>query len=82
MTDISVGDPVILNNASKLKKYGLHKGMTGMCNSISIMPGDKEYIWFMPDGIRQSYVIELDRCILDEERLQAMKEEEDDNSTD
>ncbi len=78
---INVGDPVILKDASKLKKYGLSKDMKGYCNSISIIPGEGEYIWFMPDGIKQSYVITLDRCILDEERLQAMKEEGDDNSS-
>ena len=73
---INVGDPVILKDASKLKKYGLHKNMTGICNAHSVIPGDGDYIHFMPDGAMKVFIINADRLVLDEERLNQMQEGE------
>ena len=75
--DINVGDPVILTDAKKLKKYGLHKGMKGTCNAFSVIPEDGDYIHFMPDGAMKIFVIRAERLVLDEERMNLLKGEED-----
>ena len=79
--EINVGDPVILKDAKGLKKYGLHKGMTGTCNAFSVIPGDKDYIHFMPEGAMKVFIVEAKRLILDEEKFLQMKKEEEEDSS-
>jgi len=69
---IQAGDPVILINAKKLGEFGLSKGMKGFANSVTHIE-DKSYVFFMPDNIREVFVIERNRVILDEERLSELK---------
>lgn len=83
--EIEAGDPLILKDASKLKKMGLVKGMKGMCTGVQHIetPGpypDEEYVGFLPDGVRKVFVIRASRVELDEERqlkLEAEKQEEE-----
>ena len=67
---IESGSPVILTDAKGLKKHGLSKGMRGFANSVITIPGeDQTIVFFMPDGVRQSFAIDVGRLELDEERL-------------
>lgn len=66
--NISAGDPVILDSAKDLGKHGLRRHMKGFANSVTHI-GNESYVHFMPDGIREIFVITLDRVVLDEERL-------------
>lgn len=63
----NTGDRVRLIDATKLKKYGLSKGMKGWCNALTTVPGEGDYLYFMPDGTRQVFIIEASRAELDEE---------------
>ena len=65
--DIKTGDPLILLDASGLEGHGLHNGMKGWANSISIIPGDKTYVFFMPHDAKEMYVVDSKRVEVDGE---------------
>ena len=65
--DIKTGDPLILLDASGLEVHGLHDGMKGWANSISIIPGDKTYVFFMPHDAKEMYVVDSKRVEVDGE---------------
>jgi hypothetical protein len=65
--EIVMGDPIILDNAKGLQKYGLFKGCKGTCNSVTEVVGDKGYINFHPNGFTKFYWVDASRFILDEE---------------
>lgn len=68
MSDISVGDPVVLVDASGLE-YGLTDGMKGWANSVTYV--DKCYVFFMPEDSKEMYVMTADRLVVDEEKKAA-----------
>lgn len=67
MVDMKVGDPIILLDASGLEEAGLYDGMKGWANSISIIPGDKTYVFFMPHDAKEMYVVDGKRVEVDRE---------------
>ncbi len=69
---IKTGDPVILKNAKGLSRYGMKKGMKGMCNQM-VCVDNQELAMFMPNGTENLYYIEASRLILDVEALKAME---------
>ena len=72
--NIEAGHPVILTDAKGLGKYGLSKNMKGFANAVTHV-GDESYVHFMPDNIRQVFVIQHRRVVLDEERLNELEEQ-------
>jgi len=64
---IETGDPVILTDNSGLEEAGLTKGQLGWANSITTVPGDGTYVFFMPKDGKQMYIIGADRLEVDEE---------------
>ena len=73
---IEMGMPVILKDATGLGEYNLFKDQCGMANSVMVVEGD-EYIYFMPESQLKMYAIKSDRVIIDEDKLEAWKEEEE-----
>ena len=71
---IKTGDPVILVDAKGLGKHGLRKNMKGFANSVVTLGDDGKFGFFMPDNMREVFVIEINRLVLDEERLKELKE--------
>ena len=65
--EIKMGDPVILEDAKGLQKYGLFKGCKGTANSLQVVVGDGDYLLFMPKGNFKMYWIQASRFVLDEE---------------
>ena len=63
------GDPVILEDAKGLGKYGFRKGIKGTVNRIENIKGER-YALFMPSYTREMYWIEAARCSLDAEALE------------
>lgn len=70
---IEAGDPVILSSAKDLGKHGLRKGMQGFANTVTHI-GKESYVHFMPDNIKEIFVIGLDRVVLDEERMKELQQ--------
>lgn len=68
---IETGSPVILKDASGLKDFGHFDGQLGWANSITTVPGDKTYVFFMAVDTKAMTVIDIDRLVLDEERAAA-----------
>ena len=64
---IKTGDPLILLDASGLEEHGLYDGMKGWANSISIIPEDKTYIFFMAHDAKEMVVIDSKRVEVDSE---------------
>ena len=64
---IETGDPVILTDASGLQEAGLTKGQLGWANSVTLIPGDGTYVFFMPKDGKQMFAIQADRLEVDEE---------------
>lgn len=69
MSNIENGCPIILTSAKGLEAYGLEDNMRGYCNHRLVMPDGQDLVYFMPDGIEQSFVMDVERFIVDEERL-------------
>jgi len=65
--NIETGDPVKLVDASGLQEAGLTKGQLGWANSITTIPGNGTYVFFMPKDGKQTYVIGAERLEVDEE---------------
>lgn len=76
---IEIGDPVILDNAKDLGKYGLRRGMKGTANVIVNVDG-QDLVAFMGVHDMKIYYIALDRVVLDEEAA-ALPEPEEINSS-
>jgi len=66
---INIGDPIILTNAKDLGSYGLRKGVKGTCNALVNVEGRK-LLYFQPSYTKEVYVIDADRCVVDEEALE------------
>lgn len=64
--NFETGDPVILENADDLGKYGFHVGLKGTANAIQNVDGDR-YILFMPNHTREMYWTQSLRFTLDVE---------------
>ena len=64
--NFETGDPVILENANDLGKYGFRKGIKGSANAIQNIDGER-YVLFMPTYTREMYWTQADRFILDVE---------------
>lgn len=68
---IRTGDPVILTDASGFEDSGLTDGTKGWANSVTTIPGEGTFIFFMPVDGKEMYVTYADRVELDEERANA-----------
>lgn len=66
--NIKVGDPVILIDAKDLGSYGFVKNIKGTCNALINVEGRK-LLYFQPSYAKEVYVIDAERCILDQEAL-------------
>ena len=64
---ISTGDPVILKDASGLEEAGLTSGSLGWANSVTTIPGDQTYVFFMPEDGKEMYVLGASRLEVNEE---------------
>ena len=73
---IEMGMPVILKDATGLGEYNLFKDQCGMANSVIVIEGE-EYIYFMPESQLRMYTIKSNRVIIDEDKLEAWKAEEE-----
>lgn len=67
---IKVGDPVMLLDAGGLGVESLKSGDKGWANSITAVPGDKTYVFYMPEDSKTTYVLDIDRLKFDEDRAQ------------
>jgi len=67
--EVKTGYPIILTDAKGMKKHGLFKGMKGFASSVMTVD-DETYVFFMPDGIREVFVMDNSRFVVDEERLE------------
>ena len=65
---VKVGSPVILTDASGFEDSGLEAGCKGWANSITTVPGEGTFVFFMPEDGKQTYVTFLDRVEYDESR--------------
>jgi hypothetical protein len=66
---VKTGYPIILTDAKGMKKHGLFKGMKGFANSVMTVEG-QTVVFFMPEGVREVFVMDTSRFIVDEERLE------------
>lgn len=64
---ICTGDPVILTDTTGLDDYDLQAGTKGWANSVATIPGNGEYVFFMPDDSKGMFVIGASRLKVDEE---------------
>jgi hypothetical protein len=74
--EIKIGDPIILDDAKGLGKYGLRRGMKGTANVI-VNVDDKDIVGFMGVHNMKIYYIALDRVVLDEEAAALPEPEEE-----
>jgi hypothetical protein len=65
---IKVGDPVILTDASGFEDSGLENGCKGWANSVTTIPGEGTFVFFMPEDSKGMFVTFADRVEYDEER--------------
>ncbi len=66
MTDVKVGDPIILVDNAGFEDT-LEKGMLGWANSVTHVPGDGAYVFFMPREGKEMYVTQAYKVEVDEE---------------
>jgi len=64
---IKTGDPVILTDVTGLEEYDLKAGTKGWANSVTSVPGNGTYIFFMPEGDKEMYIIGASRLEVDAE---------------
>lgn len=64
---IETGDPVILVDASGLEETGLTNNTVGWANSVTTVPGNGTYVFFMREDSKQVFVLGIDRLVLDED---------------
>ena len=63
--NIETGDPVVLTDNTGLPELDINT--KGWANSVTTIPGDGTYIFFMPEDSKQMYVVGASRLTLDEE---------------
>jgi hypothetical protein len=63
---IKTGDPVVLIDNTSLEEYDLKVGTKGWANSVTSVPGNGTYIFFMPEGDKEMYVLSASRLEVDE----------------
>lgn len=72
MSKIEAGSPVILEDARDMESHGLKNGMQGFANSVVDLGHEGEFVFFMPDGVRKSFVMNVNRFKFDQERYEEM----------
>lgn len=65
---IKTGSPIILVDASGFEDSGLENGAKGWANSITTIPGEGSFVFFMPEDGKEQYVTFLDRVEYDSSR--------------
>lgn len=68
MSKIKVGDPIVLTDASGFEDSGLEVGTKGWANSVTTIPGEGSFVFFMPEDGKEQYVTFLDRVEYDSSR--------------
>ncbi len=70
---IQNGSPLILKDAGDMKKkHGFEDGMKGFANAVIDLGSEGTFVFFMPDGIRKSYVLNINRFEFDQERAEEL----------
>lgn len=64
---VQTGDPVILVDAEGLEEYGVKAGDKGWANSVTTIPGEGSYVFFMPEDKKEMLAISSLRLEVDEE---------------
>ena len=64
---IKTGDPVVLADAEGLEEYGLEVGTKGWANSVTSVPGNGTYVFFMAEDDKEMYALSVSRLEVDEE---------------
>lgn len=57
---MKIGDKIRIVDDTDMEQYGLKEGDEGMANSIISLP-EGEFVFFMPEGTRNQYVVKSDR---------------------
>ena len=66
---IKTGNPLILTSIKGLHEdSGLYVGQKGWANSVANVEG-KEYVFFLPEGQKEMFVMGSNRLKVDEEAL-------------
>ena len=65
---VKVGDPIILTDNSGFEDSGLEVGTKGWANSVTTIPGEGTYVFFMPEDSKGMYVTQLSKVEYDESR--------------
>jgi len=53
---IKTGDPIILKDITGFEDTNLKVGTKGWANSVTTIPGDTTYVFFMPEDGKEMYV--------------------------
>lgn len=64
---IKTGDPVEVVSED-LTDFGINKGDKGWANSVTIIPGEGTYVFYMPEEEKQFYVVKAESLKFDESR--------------
>lgn len=64
---IETGDPVVLVDDDSLEEYDLKVGTKGWANSVTSVPGNGHYVFFIPRGSKEMFVLSADRLEVDAE---------------
>lgn len=64
---IETGDPVVLVDDTGLGEMELEKGQKGWANSVTTIPGNGTYVFFMPEDSKEMFVIGAKRLKVDKE---------------
>lgn len=65
---IKTGDPVIITNGAGLEEHGIKKGDKGWANSVTTIPGDGTYVFYLPEDRKEVFVMKSDRMKYDKSR--------------
>ena len=74
--EIKIGDPIILDDAKGLGKYGLRRGMKGSANTLVNVDG-QDLVAFMSVNDMKIFYIDRSRVVLDEEAAALPEPEEE-----
>jgi len=74
-SDIQMGDPVIMWQASGMHKYSLFWGSRGTAIGVQVID-DIEYICFHPEGMEKFFWCTADRFMLDIAKMKVKAKEE------
>ena len=64
---IETGDPVVLVDVTSLEEYDLKVGTKGWANSVTSVPGEGTYVFFMPEDDKEMFVLSAGRLEVDAE---------------